>query len=154
VSDEATEEIAFECVRDGGIFKLGNPCIIGRTRYFVVGDAQKAAIADRLRSSKRDEVLTAIFAPVIAVSIGANLPLHTLSPCTALLLAAFSGFIFFCAVSVVELYKLPPLISSLPHANVGELRASYVRWLTSVFIRHVCVRRGNDGDYGEAAKAL
>jgi hypothetical protein len=52
VSDEATEEIAFECVRDGGIFKLGNPCIIGRMRYFVVGDAQKAAIADRLRSSK------------------------------------------------------------------------------------------------------
>jgi hypothetical protein len=48
MSDQGIDEIAFKRVERGWFFKLPNPCLIGRSRYFLVDDAQKAAIADHL----------------------------------------------------------------------------------------------------------
>jgi hypothetical protein len=114
MSDQGIAETAFKRVERGWIFKLANPFLIGRSRYFLVDDAQKAAIADQLRANKAMRVVAVIVTLLIMVPIGASLPLPEVSPWIGAFLAGLGAYIFFGAVSLVERHKLRPLICSLP----------------------------------------
>jgi succinate-acetate transporter protein len=142
MGDQGIEEIAFKRVERGWIFKLPNPCLIGLSRYFLVDDTQKAAIVDQLKSNRVMRVVAVIVTLLIVVPIVASLPLPKISPWIGALLAALGVYILICAVSLVERYKLRPLISGLPRGEgkitLGEQFRSSARhmsfgWLLFLF---------------------
>src|SRR6476619_5650004 len=61
---EAANEASFKSVAGGYVFQSPNPWIFARPRYYLVNEAQKAQIAERLR---RFRLLNLITLPILVL---------------------------------------------------------------------------------------
>jgi hypothetical protein len=66
---EGAEEAAFKPFAGGYVFQCPNPWLMGRSRNYLVNEAQKAALAESLRRHRRQILLLVIVYMVIAFGL-------------------------------------------------------------------------------------
>ena len=121
---EAANEASFKSVAGGYVFQSPNPWIFARPRYYLVNEAQKAQIAERLR---RFRLLNLINLPILVLFFA----FMFLSPATfARLLQPATqlgiGFFILVMALVMPLIAVPhiylmralrPLLAGVPRTN-------------------------------------
>jgi hypothetical protein len=113
MADEGIEEVAFKRLDQGAwLFKGPKPWLVGPPPHYVVNDAQKAAIAKRLRWSKRISILMLVFFLVVLGFVAARLPEVPLE------------IAWYCAVPVLialviggRYLAIRPLVAGLPRSS-------------------------------------
>lgn len=112
------EEAQFKRDGDGWLFTVANPWVIGPRRTYIVNDAQKPALAERVRSGRRMRLaaLTPCLALLIAVYIKfpSLLDTHTLNAWLAY--GAFS-LITAAVILQADYQTLRPLLRDLPRTS-------------------------------------
>ncbi len=116
MAHEGMEEVSFKPIEGGWIFKLGSPLLFGRSSYFCVNTAQKAAIAAQLRQNR--VIRAAVIIPLLLLAVpGASLlPLPKLTPWQGLLLVIPCAYILAVAGELCERRRVRPLVQGLPRA--------------------------------------
>jgi hypothetical protein len=119
---DGMEEPAFKRVEGGYVFQARNPWFFGRSRHYLVNEAQKAEIAACLRATLRRLTPWVFVAMVVLplligggvfllVSLGRATFINTF----ALMLAVFVPYIAWTHIYTMR--RLRPLIADLPRTN-------------------------------------
>jgi hypothetical protein len=99
---EGAEEAAFKPVAEGYVFQAPNPWPFGRTRSYLVNEAQKARLAARLRRMRRQILLLAGLVMLLAVVLSAVVGMTGAGD--ALSLPAFAAIV---AVTILVMLSVP-----------------------------------------------
>jgi hypothetical protein len=113
---EGIDEVFFKKANGGWLFKLSSPYIIGQPAYFVVTQAQKAAIARKLRSNRAIRLAIVLPGVLLAAPAAGSLPITNMSACTLLLLSFLIVYAFIVVAGEIERQRLRPLIDAAPRA--------------------------------------
>jgi hypothetical protein len=113
MADEGIEEVAFEQLDQGAwLFKAPRPWLVGPAPHFLVNEAQKAAIAKRLRWSKRISIAMLVIFVVIFGFIAARMPEVPLD------VAWYCAVPFLIALVMGGRYlAVRPLVAGLPRST-------------------------------------
>jgi hypothetical protein len=119
---DGLEETAFKRIDGGYIFQSRNPWLFGPSHHYVVTEAQKNAIAGRIRDTLR-EVKPMAFGALVIMPIlifGGTALLMLTGRATpvaiiALMLAVFGPYIWL--LHMYSMRKLRPLITNLPRTS-------------------------------------
>jgi hypothetical protein len=116
---DGIEEAAFKPAAGGFIFASPHPWLLGRPRYFLVSDAQKAAIGALLRARAKLVFLVAavtllIVLPILMLLLASG----GLPRVTPMVTGALFGVLVFLPILVVPhiylMQRLAPIIRQLP----------------------------------------
>jgi hypothetical protein len=116
MDDEGIEEVFFKKTNGGWLFKLCSPYIIGQPTYFVVTQAQKAAIARKLRSNRAIRLAIVLPGVLLAAPAAHSLPVNNMSASTLLLLSFLIVYAFIVLAGEIERQRLRPLVDAAPRA--------------------------------------
>jgi hypothetical protein len=119
---DGMEEAAFKRIDAGWVFQSRNPWLFGRSRYYLVDEAQKTAIAGCIRETLRKlkpVVIAAMFiipllnvgGVFLLVTLGRATPVNTV----ALMLVLFGPYV--ALTHVFSIRKLRPLLTDLPRTG-------------------------------------
>jgi hypothetical protein len=132
---DGMEEAPFKRVEGGYVFQARNPWFFGRSRHYLVNEAQKAAIAaclrDALRKLKPWVIVAMVVLPlllcggvVLLLALGEATFVNTF----AFMLAVFVPYTAWTHIYIVR--RLRPLIAGLPRTNqkitLGEGLTNFV----------------------------
>jgi hypothetical protein len=117
MDDEGIDEVFFKKANGGWLFKLSSPYIIGQPAYFVVTQAQKAAIARKLRSNRAIRLAIVLPGILLAVPAAHSLPITNASACTLLLVSFLIVYALIAFAGEIERQRLRPLIHAAPRAR-------------------------------------
>jgi hypothetical protein len=119
---DGMEEAAFKRIDGGYVFQSRNPWFFGRSRHYLVNEAQKAAIAGCIRETLRKVKPVVIAAMVIMplLMVGGTFLLVTLGRATpvnmgVLMLALFGPYM--ALMHVYGVRRLRPFIADLPRTR-------------------------------------
>ncbi len=153
---EAANEASFKTVAEGYVFQSPNPWILGRPRYYLVNEAQKAEIAVRLGRWRLFLAAHAVLILLIAASVTAFVMLRPatfvrllqpaflqLGVTTVAVLAILAILLIAPLLAAPHIYlirALRPLLADAPRTNhrismqeqYSKIASSVPRWLLIV----------------------
>src|SRR5215813_1246563 len=119
---DGMEEAPFKRIEGGYVFQARNPWFFGRSRHYLVNEAQKIAIAaclrDTLRTLKPWVIVAMVVLPLLicgGVFLLVALGRATFASIFALTLAVFVPYI--ASTHIYVMRRLRPLIADLPRTN-------------------------------------
>jgi hypothetical protein len=126
------EEAQFKRVTDGWLFTVANPWIIAPRVTYLVSDAQKPAIVERLRRARyvRPTVMLATMLPIgVALFMDPTL-LDSFSVKTCMVYGAFV-MVVLSAILAADYLTVRPLIRDLPRTSQKISRTDMARSLAA-----------------------
>lgn len=109
------EEAQFKREPDGWLFTIANPWIFGRRRIYLITDAQKPALAARVRRARYVRLMVMFVAAILVMAVFAMMPSLLRLPGigTALVLAGFV-VVMTVAIFVGDYLTVRPLLQGIP----------------------------------------
>ena len=131
------EDEAFRQVKNGYVFST--PWFAGPSRCYSVNEAQKMAIAERLRRTRRVLMFSGIPIPIMFKAVGCFGIANELIFFVAILIVVLASII---AANIYGIYKLRPLLAGLPPTRERgptwserlKFRAERTTWLGLVLL--------------------
>jgi MFS family permease len=121
---EGAEQALFKQTAGGYVFQCPNPWLIGRSRNYVVNEAQKAEIAEHLRRQRGQTLLMAGSFAILAGVLGATLAWSfaaggiSIVSIVVIGLAAVLAIVAVVAVPQVKLMRsLRPILATAPRTD-------------------------------------
>jgi len=110
--DEGFIEAAFKRTDGGWIYKAPSPWLVGPAPHYIVNDAQKAAIARRLRINKATNVTVIVIVLLILGFMAVRMPEFSLA------LAWFvAALVLIVLVGLGRYLAVRPLVAGLPRSS-------------------------------------
>jgi hypothetical protein len=113
------EEAQFKRVPEGWLFTVANPWIVAPRRTYLVNDAQKPAIAARVRLSRYVRLMVMLPTVLLMVAVFVADPTLLLNSLSVKAFMVFGAFVVLMAVAMTaaDYLTVRPLIRDLPRTS-------------------------------------
>jgi hypothetical protein len=112
------EEVMFKQIPEGWLFTTVSPWLFARRRTYIVSDAQKPAIAKRVRRGRYIRViLSLLFAPLTVLAIIEDPSLMNTHAPRAWVMFGLLSLAFVVLISVSDYLNIQPLLRNVPRTT-------------------------------------